>query len=298
MDACFDRLHPSVAAFLQELARRGRSARTLKGYGEDLQAFARWLEATAGEPFDPRGVLATDLREYRAFLIARFRPATVNRRLVALRAFFRWLKARGEVPEDPAEGLPLLREARPAPRALTAQELRRLLRAARREGNPLHIALLTLLASAGLRVGEVVALRVQDVQLAPRSGWVMVRGKGEKARRVPLGAEARGALQAYLMTRPEMGSDALFIGRRGPLTASGVWQVVKKYARKAGLGGVHPHMLRHTFATRLLREAGVDLVTVSELLGHESLNTTARYTRPAPEDLEAAVERLAFGSSS
>lgn len=285
-------IHPSITAFLAELERRGRSPRTVKGYREDLQAFARWIQDTFGEPFEPRAVLPADVRDYRAFLLARFRPATVNRRLIALRAFFRWLKARGEIPEDPTEGLPLAREVRPAPKALTPQELRRLLRAAHRGGNPLHIAVLTMLAFAGLRVGEVCELRLSDVQLTPRSGRVVARGKGEKTRMIPLAPEARRALQAYLAVRPEIDSDRLFIGRRGPLTPSGVWQIVKAYARQAGLDGVHPHMLRHTFATRLLREAGADLVTVAELLGHESLNTTARYTRPTERDMEAAVERL------
>jgi integrase/recombinase XerC len=286
--------HPLIEAFLSDLARAGRSPRTLAGYGKDLADFAAWMEGRYGEAFDPKATLPEDLRDYRQHLLSvrRHAPATINRRVSALRAFFAFLAARGEIPSNPAARLSGVRTARPAPKALSDAELRRLLREARRSSNPLHRAVILLLAHTGLRASELCALRLADVSLSERRVKITVRGKGEKVREVPLNAEAREALREWLAARPSVPEDALFIGRRGPLTPSGVWRIVTACARRAGLEGAHPHTLRHTFATRLLREAGADLVTVAELMGHESLNTTARYTRPSEADLEAAVERL------
>ncbi len=285
--------HPLIEAFLQDLARAGKSPRTVEGYRKDLVDFIAWLEGRYGEAFDPKAVLPEDLRDYRQHLLAvrRAAPATVNRRISALRAFFAFLAARGEIPSNPAARLSGVRTARPAPKALSETELRRLLREARRSSNPLHRAVILLLAHTGLRASERCALRLADVSLSERRGKITVRGKGEKVREVPLNAEAREALREWLSVRPAAPDDALFVGRRGRLTPSGVWRIVREYARRAGVEA-HPHVLRHTFATRLLREAGADLVTVAEILGHESLNTTARYTRPSEADLEAAVERL------
>jgi integrase/recombinase XerC len=149
-----------------------------------------------------------------------------------------------------------------------------------------------VLLNTGLRASELCGLKLSDLELSERRGRLHVRGKGDKARTVPLNAGVREALREWLSVRPAAADDRLFIGRRGPLTPSGVWRIVTKLARRAGLEDVHPHALRHTFATRLLREAGADLVTVAELLGHESVNTTARYTRPSEKDLQAALERL------
>lgn len=289
-----DAMHPMVEAFLEDLARAGRSPRTVEGYRRDLADFAAWIEGRYGEAFDPRSVLPEDVRDYRQHLLTVLRsaPATVNRRLAALRSFFSFLVARQAIPSNPAARIPGVRMGRQAPQALPDPDLRRLLREARRSGNPLHRALVITLVHTGLRASEICALRLSDLSLSPRKGKLLVRGKGEKAREVPLNAEAREALQGWLDVRPTVPDDHLFIGRRGPLTPAGVWRIVVDLARKAGLEGVHPHVLRHTFATRLLREAGADLVTVAELLGHSSLHTAARYTRPSAGDLEAAVERL------
>ena len=109
---------------------------------------------------------------------------------------------------------------------------------------------------------------------------------------MPLNAEARRVLSEWLGARPADPSDKVLIGRRGPLTPNGVFRIVAELGRRAGLKGAHPHLLRHTFAARLLREAGADLVAVAALLGHESLSATARYTKPSAEGLEAALERL------
>ncbi len=144
----------------------------------------------------------------------------------------------------------------------------------------------------GLRVGELVALTMDDLEISERKGGLTVRsGKGGKFREVPLNVEARRALSDYLDVRPSIASDLVFVGQRGPLTEDAVRKIVAKYANRAGLEGVTPHTLRHSFGKAAL-DAGVDLVTVAALLGHERLETTAIYTQPSQQDLVAAVEKL------
>ncbi|MFZ8843744.1 tyrosine-type recombinase/integrase, partial [Thermoflexus sp.] len=134
--------HPLIEAFLQDLARAGKSPRTVEGYRKDLVDFIAWLEGRYGEAFDPKAVLPEDLRDYRQHLLAvrRAAPATINRRVSALRAFFAYLVSRGEIPSNPAARLSGVRQARAAPKALSEAELRRLLRGARRPPHPPHPA--------------------------------------------------------------------------------------------------------------------------------------------------------------
>jgi len=154
-------------------------------------------------------------------------------------------------------------------------------------------AMVALMARAGLRVGEVLALKPEDVELNARSGWVLVRkGKGMKERRVPLSAEARRELREYLEVRPQQSGPLFFSRTYQPLTGRDVQRVVVEAARRAGLGKrVTPHTLRHTFATRFL-QAGGDLATLQTVLGHSNLSTTARYLHPDAGRVQEMVEEL------
>jgi len=144
-------------------------------------------------------------------------------------------------------------------------------------------------------VGELTALALDDLALSDRAGQLTVRsGKGGKYREVPLNAEARRALRDYLQARPMVEASLLFMGQRGALTSSAVRKIVEKYGRKAGVETVTPHVLRHSCARALL-DAGVDLVAVAALLGHEDLKTTVIYTKPSARDLERAVEKIEEG---
>jgi len=132
---------------------------------------------------------------------------------------------------------------------------------------------------------------MRDVVLSERKGKVAVRGKGNKYREVPLNVQVRKAVRRYLEVRLASDSNRLILGERAPMTPSGVYRLLQKYADAAGVL-MSPHMLRHTFATRLLREARADLVTVKELLGHRDIKTTAIYTKPGIQDMAEAVEKL------
>lgn len=218
------------------------------------------------------------------------KPASVMRHVRALNSYFDWQVSVKALPSNPTAGARLPRQARKTPKSLTGQGLRRLRRAVFKGRNDRDIAVMEVLLNAGLRVSELCALRVEDLEISLRKGELTVHGKGDKYRDLPLNADARRALETYL-AKKDLTSGQVFMGQRGPMTPSGVYRMLQKYAQQAGLR-VSPHVLRHTFATRLLREAGADLVTVKEMLGHEDINTTAIYTQPSKEDKQKAIERL------
>jgi len=282
-------------AFAQALVREGRRPLTVASYLSDLKGFATWFTQTNGEALAPQGITALDVRSFKSYLVtvAGFKPATVNRRLASLSRYCAWARAQGLLQGDPTEEVKGVRQVKPAPKALGTVELRRLLREVHKRGILRDIALVELLANTGLRVGEAAQLTQEDIELSPRKGKVTVRsGKGAKYRQVPLNTDARGALEDYLAVRPQTETQAFFVGQRGNgLTPSAIWRVVKGYGQRAGLE-ISPHTLRHTFGTRLVRGKTVDLVTVAAMMGHESLDTTAIYTRPSEEDMAAAVETL------
>lgn len=275
------------------LMSRSSSPLTAEGYVSDVAFFAKWLEETTGETFSANSVTPVDVREYVSYLttVKRLKPASIARKVRALNNFFDWLVGTGKAKSNPVLGVKVPREAKRPPKSLTDQELYRVRRAVYRANNPRDIAVFELLANTGLRVSEVCSLQLEDITLSERKGKVAVRGKGNKYREVPLNLEVRTALSSYLEVRPASDSRKLFLGERGPMTPSGVYRMLHKYADAAGVH-VSPHVLRHTFATRLLREAGADLVMVKKLLGHQDINTTAVYTKPSAEDMQEAVDKL------
>lgn len=285
-------------AFATWLREQDRSAVTIRGYLNDLARFAEWFWLTHGQDLTPGEITPADVREYRGWLqaVQKASAATVRRRLMALRAYCRWAVQAGYLAADPTAAVKAPRETELSPRWLTRQEQWRLVREAERGVNAADTptrryqavrdwALLVLLLHTGLRVSEAAALEVGDVQIGERSGWLLVRGgKGSKNRKVPLNAEARQALTAWLGQRGEQGG-ALF-----GLSARRMQGVLAALGRRAGVA-VHPHTLRHTLAKNLV-DAGVGLHEVAALLGHSSLNTTRVYITPGERDLEQAVKRL------
>jgi integrase/recombinase XerD len=182
---------------------------------------------------------------------------------------------------------------RRAPKWLERREVDKLIRAIERYGNKRDLAIVLTLRHTGLRVSELANLQLSDVETSERKGSLTVRsGKGSKFRVLPLNVDVRRAIEAYQEVRPATPDTHLFIGRFGQgLKARAIENLVEKYARLAGLEGVTPHTLRHSFGKHTL-DAGGDLVSVAALLGHQRLETTAIYTTPSQRDLEKAVDRL------
>lgn len=288
-----------ITAFLTDLARQDRSAQTWTAYRSDLLQFARWFATTTGDPFRAANLTRIDVRDYKQHLLTveGRTPATVNRRLAALRAFGTWAKGKRLLTDLPTEGVRDVPRPRQAPKALERREVDRLLRAAEKRGKARDRAILLTLRHTGLRVAELCALSVGDIDLSDRKGQLVVRsGKGQKQRRLPLNVDVRKALAQYLATRPGAGrEEPLFLSQKGGkrLSTKAVRDLVRTYAYHATLDAVSPHTLRHSFAKHLL-DAGEALPTVAAALGHENLNTTALYTQPSARDLERAVSRLAW----
>lgn len=289
-----------ITAFLTDLARQPRSAKTWQAYRSDLNLFAHWLTQTTGDVFSAKTLTRIDVRDYKQHLLSveGRKPATVNRRLAALRTFAAWAKKQGLLADLPTEGIADVPVPRQAPKALDERAVDRVLRRSEQSGHRRDHAILMTLRHTGIRVAELCDLRVGDVVTSERKGTLTVRaGKGMKQCTVPLNADVRRVLAVYL-TEARPGADAgdfLFISRRtkGRLTEKAVREIAAKYGYHAMVEDAHPHAFRHSFATELLRK-GVPLTAVGALLGHESLQSTARYTQPSAKDLREAVQKLAL----
>lgn len=271
----------------------GAARHTLDAYARDLDALL--LDLAGAGVADPAHATPRHLSAHIAALrTARsLSPTSVTRHLATIKVFFRWLMARGRVDKDPTELLERPHRWRSLPDVLSPKQLRTLLATPAPPKNPKTAidgvlwvrdrAILELLYASGLRATELTCVEHQDV--VSDIGVVRVVGKGDKARLVPMGLPARDAIDRYIaecrpvLRRPD-GRDKgrLFLSRTGrPLGRDSVWNIVTDAARLAGLRGVHPHTLRHSFATHLL-SGGADLRVVQEMLGHADIATTQVYT--------------------
>ncbi len=290
--------HPTINEWLAHLAQQGKSALTIATYRRGLTHFVHWSEQSYGQPFDPAAIIPRDVAEWKARqqTVENAPPATVNARLTALSRYFKWAAARGYCRSDPTAEVKSVRPETRQSKALDDVYVRRLLRQIHQVGHQRDIALVELLLGAGLRVSEALALRVEDLTLNGRNSEVVVRyGKGGVHRRVPLTGPVRQALKAYLESQPDLkADDLLWVGERGPLhDRSGVFNLLKKYARQAGLDPdlISPHVLRHTFASRFLAANSGDIRGLAAILGHANLNTVMVYTTPTVADLSARMEK-------
>jgi integrase/recombinase XerC len=279
-----------IEQFTKYLAlEKGSSEHTCRGYINDISHFASFISASGLYPVSETGqidVSRVDRDIIRIYLRALFQSkkrSSIARNLASIRSFFQYLVREGIISKNPAKGVATPKPEKYIPRALTIDEMFRMLDAPDASNPPglRDRAILELLYSSGIRVGELTQLNCDDVDW--ELGIIKVLGKGKKERIVPIGSKALEALKGSLRSRrlsPGNGRNfPLFANRRGGrLTDRSVRRMVEKYGKKCGLGGtVTPHALRHTFATHLL-DAGADLRDIQELLGHASLSTTQKYT--------------------
>lgn len=269
---------------------------TRKAFYCDIKKFAGWFSESNREPFAVKRVTTRDVADFRDSLRrdGGQAVATVNRALVTIRRYFKWMVEQGHVPANPASVVKELKRQQLAPKGLDRAQVRRLLREIELRQDIRSNAVFHLLLYCGCRVGDVVALEFGDLILTERSGTVVFRhGKGGKQRSVPLPLPARKAMVAYLDTRPTVESQIVFIGERGPLTDRGIRAICDKYSAICGFK-IYPHLMRHTMAHQFLENSGNDLVSLAQILGHENLNTTSRYTRRTADQLNAASEKLNY----
>lgn len=284
----------ALTEFDDDLRMRAAAEKTRRAYAADVARFAQWCVRHA---LQPAAVDVRSLRRYAASLSqSGLAPSSLARHIASLRSFYRMLREHGAVDANPAELLTLPRRPRSLPHVLRPEELTVLL-----DGIPAATALdlrdramLELAYASGLRAEELVKLKLESVEFDAEV--VRVEGKGSKTRLVPVGEPALRALRAYLeRARPALAHDeepALLLSKSGrPLSTSDVRRRLRIWSQRAGLGGgVHPHALRHSFATHLLN-GGADLRSIQELLGHSSISTTQVYTQVESARLRRAYAR-------
>ncbi len=285
----------AISRFDDDLRRRGAAEKTRRAYAADLRQFAVWATWARADPPD---VTHRILRRYAAALSERrAAPATVARKLAALRAFFATMREHGEIAANPADLLSAPKRAQDLPTVLAPEAVSRLLDRIP-ASTPLELrdrALFEIAYASGLRAEELVSLDVGSIDFDAEE--LRVEGKGSKTRFVPAGEPALKAVARYLerardaLSRGD-GEPALFLSKSGRrLSTSDIRRRLSVWARHASVqGAVHPHALRHSFATHLL-EGGADLRTIQELLGHASVSTTQTYTRVESARLKTAYAR-------
>jgi len=263
---------------------------TVVNYVADLRAFLRWGEETNQADGSPFGLDTRDVQEYCSFLqeTKNHAPATINRRIQALRKFYSFALSEGWALSNPAEGVSLLSEnASQRSRHLSPADVSRLLDAIQR-GRPRWVdrdlAIVQVFLGAGLKLGELTELRLSDVHLDDHQPFLDVRsGPDAPTRIVPLEDEARQALDKYLLVREAaQGVEHVFVNRDGnPLSTRSVQRLLRHYAREAKLNGLTTQALRYVYARKVYESSG-DLDRVTQLLGHRHTATTIRYLRPGP----------------
>jgi integrase/recombinase XerC len=273
----------AVRDFLQSLRQRNASPHTIKAYRGDLDAFAVYAGSRGWKQIDH-----VTIRGFLSHLYERgLSKTSVARSLAAVRSLYRWLAQEGVVEQNPAALVSTPRLPKKLPRVPTIEEMNSVL-----DGRMPEVAafperdrmMLELLYGCGIRNSELIGINIDDIRLSSEA--ILIRGKGKKERYVPFGDSVKTALAAYLPARCRMleeckkSSSALLINRRGGrLTTRSVGRIIKKIAVAKGLSpDVHPHTLRHAFGTHMLEE-GADLRAIQEMLGHERLSTTQRYTQ-------------------
>lgn len=292
-------LRALVEGYLASLARENASPHTVRNYRADLEEWAAYMTPPGGEAPAPGDVDPLAIREWLAALYGRtLQAGTVRRKLAALRSFFEYLERRGVVQQNVARLVKTPKMRSVLPRVPTEEATCALIdgvAAKAKETGRAHperdLAILELLYGSGLRISELAGLNLEDVDWEGR--WLRVRGKGRKERQVPFGVRAAEALERYLAgRRPAEGERALFLNHRGKrLSDRGARNIIYFYARQvAGDDSIHPHTLRHAYATHLL-SAGADLRAIQELMGHARLSTTQKYTQVSLADLMKVYDK-------
>ncbi|HZQ20635.1 MAG TPA: site-specific tyrosine recombinase/integron integrase [Terriglobales bacterium] len=285
----------AVAQFLRSLKERNASSHTIRAYSQDLAIFAEYVGARTWKQIDHITIRGFLSQLYEKGLS----KTSVARALAAVRSLYRWLAQEGEVDHNPAALVSTPKLPKKLPRVPTMEEMNSVL-----DGGMPEIAsfperdrlMLELLYGCGIRNSELVGINLDDVRLSAEA--ILIRGKGKKERYVPFGGAVKSAVKPYLSARQLILSEnrknnpALLINQRGGrLTTRSVGRIIKKIAVAKGLSpDVHPHTLRHAFGTHMLEE-GADLRAIQEMLGHERLSTTQRYTQLSMKHLLSVYDQ-------
>lgn len=293
-----------IQKFHKSLIKQDLTDNTIRVYLHDLKLFKNWLHDFYQEEIELIQTTTNDIRAFREYLskIKRHKASSLNRRLQAVKRFYKWIVATSKsIVESPADNVRFMRRAKlTQPSSLTNKEIHALLRVAGQSPQGLakrNYAIVQTLLQTGMRVGEMTHLQNRDLVLHDRSGYAkIVDSKGHKYREVPLNATARRAIKEYLETRDTLApEDYVFASKREtPITIRGVQMILQTLVKRARIERVpiSAHTLRHTFAINYLNTNPGSLVELATVLGHDSLDTTAIYTRISKENLSESIEKM------
>ena len=291
-----------IKKYHQRLQDQDLSPLTIRGYTYDLMHFRQWLLETHSKEPEIKKITSTDISAYRYYLIdtKHMKPSTVNRRIQAVKKCFAWANDNGFTKSNLAENVRFLKcSNRHRPESLTKEEVHALLRVAGQSTHGLakrNYSLIQLILQTGIRTGEAAELKMSDITIHQRSGTVCVQnGQRLKQREIPLNIAARRALSNYIQLRETVKpDDPLFISKRNkPISVRTLQSIVYQLAKRAYIEriNVSAHTLRHTFAVNYLKANPGQLMELAKILGYESLDTVAMYTRPSRKDLSSNLER-------
>ncbi|MEL5899712.1 tyrosine-type recombinase/integrase [Clostridium sporogenes] len=285
--------------FIDYLVRNDKSPGTISTYTTNIKDFIKYYTESYDEEFIPENVIMMDLKDYRNYLlnIRRQKASTINNKIAALKEYFFFLKSNEIIKNNPAENLKKIRTNKPvAPKSFSDTDFRKIKRYVYKSKKEVWILIFELLSKTGIRVSELINIRLNDITMGERSGNLRVIGKNQKERNVPLHVEVRKAIADYLEVRNKKSitSDYLLLSeRKAPFTRSGIFKMLKRWENDTNIK-IHPHMFRHHFAIQLLNNpnANADINTVQYLLGHESIESSAVYLKVREEDLIKSIDSI------
>jgi site-specific recombinase XerD len=284
--------------FIDYLNKNDKSSGTISTYTTNINDFIKYYTESYNEEFVPKNVVMMDFKDYRNYLlnIKRQKASTINNKIAALKEYFFFLHSHGIIKTNPAKNIKKIKTNNPtAPKSFSGSDFRKIKRYVYRNQKKLWIVIFELLAKTGIRVSELINIRISDITINQRSGNLRVIGKNQKERNIPLHLDVRKAITAYMEVRDRMSisSDYLLISeRKHHFTRSGIYKILKRWESDTNIT-IYPHMFRHHFAIQVLNTPNSDINTVQYLLGHESIESSAVYLKVSQEDLEKSINAIA-----
>ncbi|KZE74378.1 recombinase XerC [Paenibacillus elgii] len=276
-----------IQAFEAHLRSKDRSENTISCYLRDTLQFIAWYRSKMEYGLDK--LIELDGVEYKKYLQQSDQAViTINRKIASINVFCQWMLKQGYI-NEPIHIEAVRNKVIRQYKGLEDKNLWKLRNEIHRFGNRMHICMIELLIGTGIRVSELVGIRLKDIELSERKGTLKVFGKGNSFRTIPINKDVRKALARYIEVRPENESEFLFIGQRGALERNAINLILKKYGDRIQVR-VTPHMLRHTLAYRLVKTT--PLTTIQQILGHDHISTTNIYTLTTEQDMEMALMNI------
>lgn len=277
-----------INGFEDYLKAKDKSINTVSCYIRDTKAFIKWYEGRTDSGIE--SVIELDLVEYKKHLQSSSEAViTINRKLASINSFLKYMQQEGIINEVMSVGVIKDKDKKQF-KGIEDRELWKLRNEIHRSGNQMHICIIEILLQTGIRVSELVNIKLNDIKISERKGSLQVIGKGNAKRTLPLNKDARKAIEKYLEVRQDDGTEYLFIGKRGAIKRNAVNLILNKYGDRVQIK-ITPHMARHTLGYHLVKKQ-VEITTIQQILGHESIVTTNLYTRTPEKDMVEALEGL------